>query len=181
MKRAISGLLALMAMVSLGGCASTAAGAASTPSASSIAENPYGGFQVDPPADDEIVLTVIGTETRDYTMPELEALDQVRSKLYEPFVKQTQVFEGVSLAALFEEAGITGDQTVSTIALNDYVYDDLASNFTGSKAILALSRDGKIIPMDQGGPIRIVIPNNQDYSEYLNAWNWSLRTVKVIE
>jgi hypothetical protein len=44
---------------------------------------------------------------------------------------------------------------------------------------LALSRDGEIIAMDQGGPIRIVFPNGQEYSDFLDAWNWSLRTIEV--
>lgn len=181
MRKIFLAAIALVALASLMGCSATPTQPSSSPSASSATENPYGGFPVDPPADDEVVLTVIGKETIEYTMPELEALEQVSATIYEPFVKQTQTFEGVELATLFEAAGIASSEKVSTVALNDYVYDDLASKFTNSKAILALKRDGSIIQMDQGGPVRIVFPNNQDYSDFLNAWNWSLRTIEVVK
>ena len=179
MKKLGAVLLALVIGATLSGCSSSAVGAASTPSASAAVENPYGGFPVDPPADDEVVLTVTGTESIDYTMPELEALAQVESTINEPFVGLQQSFTGVELETLFEASGIELTDTVSTIALNDYKYDDAASAFVGSKGMLALTRDGSIIPMDQGGPIRIVFPNGQDYSDFLDAWNWSLRTIEV--
>lgn len=179
MKKISAVILALMVGATLSGCSTSEVGAANKPSPSATAENPYGGFPVDPPADDEIVLTVTGTETIDYTMPELEALAQVEVTISEPFVNLEQTFAGVELETLFEASGIELTDTVATIALNDYKYEDKGSAFVDSKGILALSRDGDIIAMDQGGPIRIVFPNGQEYSDFLDAWNWSLRTIEV--
>ena len=65
-------LLALLVGATLSGCSAGAAGASSSSSSSSateaVAENPYGGFPVDPPADDEVVLTVTGTTCLLYTL-----------------------------------------------------------------------------------------------------------------
>ena len=181
MKKISAVALAILLGATLSGCSASAQGAATEASPSATAENPYGGFPVDPPADDEVVLTVTGTTSIDYTMPDLEALAQVEATIDEPFVNLEQSFVGVELETLFEASGIESTDEVATIALNDYNYKDKASAFTGSKAILALSRDGSIIPMDQGGPIRIVFPNGQEYSDFLDAWNWSLRTIEVIK
>ena len=180
MKNAIKLLAATLLVGLLSACSTaTAQPATTTPSAS--ATNPYGGFPVDPPADNEVVLTVTGTKTIDYTLPQLKALTQVEATIDEPFVNKQQSFTGVELNTLFEASGISATDKVSTVALNDYKYEDVASKFTASKGILALTRDSEIIPMDQGGPIRIVFPADQDYSKYLDAWNWSLRTIEVIK
>jgi hypothetical protein len=182
MKKVAAAFLALVIGASLAGCSSSATGKAletSTPSASATEENPYGGFPVDPPADTEVVLTVSGTKSIELTMPKLKAMAQVEAKIFEPFVKKTQTFKGVELKTLFAEAGIVPADKLTTVALNDYSYKDTASNFIDSNAILALARDGEIIPMDQGGPIRIIFPDGNPYSDFLDAWNWSLRTIEL--
>jgi hypothetical protein len=43
-----------------------------------------------------------------------------------------------------------------------------------------VSRDGQPIAMDEGGPIRLVFGPKSKYFTYLDAWNWSLRTIKVV-
>ncbi len=178
-------LLALLVGATLSGCSAGAAGAASSTSESSateaVAENPYGGFPVDPPSDDEVVLTVTGAESVDYTIPELRALAETEVEIYEPFVKENQTFVGVNLGTLFEASGIEATDEVLTIALNDYRYQDKASAFTASNGVLAVERNGEIIPMDAGGPIRIIFPDGNEYPDYLDAWNWSLRSIEVAE
>jgi hypothetical protein len=71
------------------------------------------------------------------------------------------------------------DQQIATIALNDYRYTDSVKAFTASNGLLAVSRDGAPIPMDQGGPIRIVFPEDTPYFSFLDAWNWSLRSIEL--
>lgn len=184
MKKIVTIGLALILGATLSGCSDSAIGKSiesTSPSASATAENPYGGFPVDPPADTEVILTVSGPKTINYTLPQLKALEQVEVTIFEPFVKKTQSFSGVELKTLFDAAGIQPGDKISTVALNDYSYKDTAAKFTESNGLLALSRDGDIIPMDQGGPIRIVFPDDKPYSDFLDAWNWSLRTIEVVK
>lgn len=168
-------------VLALAGCTSSSAGEISE-SAPAATENPYGGFAVDSPAADEIILTVKGpNETDEYSLTDLAALVAEPVSIIEPFVKKEQTFNGVPLATLFEAAGIKATDKVSTVALNEYVFDDLAGKFTESKALVAIDRDGAEIPMDQGGPIRIVFPAGTKYFSFLDAWNWSLRTIEVVK
>lgn len=181
MKKITTVFIGALVTLALAGCTSSSAleNAGASPAAT---ENPYGGFAVDSPAADEIILTVIGpNETDEYSITDLKELAIEPISIMEPFVKVEQSFTGVPLATLFEAAGIQATDKVSTVALNEYVYDDLASNFTASKGLLAIDRDGAEIPMDQGGPIRIVFPAGTKYFSFLDSWNWSLRTIEVVK
>ena len=183
MKKVSIAILGALLVSGLSGCAASPAESATheSPKAQAL-ENPYGGFPVEPPAADEIVLTIVGPkETDEYTMNQLEKLVTDPVTIFEPFVKAEQTFSGVPLKTLFEAAGISSNDKISTLALNAYKYDDTAGNFTSNRGILALRRGSQLIPMDQGGPIRIIFPTNTKYFSFLDAWNWSLRSIKVIE
>jgi hypothetical protein len=146
-----------------------------------VDEEIYGGFPVDPPAPDEVVLTLEGNLRIELTMAELEGLAVDEVTLDEPFVRRRETFRVIPLAELFALAGIEDGQTVQTIALNDYRYADSVSALLGAQALLAVARDGAPIPMDAGGPIRIVFADDSSYAQTLDAWNWSLRTIRVAE
>jgi hypothetical protein len=163
--------------VALVGCSSETT---ETSEETTVAENPYGGFPVDPPAPDEVVLTVTGTSSRDYTMSELEDLATSEITIMEPFAQRTETFRGVPLTDLFSESGLQPEQQVATIALNDYRYADSVDAFVSSDGVLAVSRNGGPIPMDQGGPIRIIFPEGSHYYSFLDAWNWSLRSIEPV-
>lgn len=141
----------------------------------------YGGFAIDPPASDEVVLTLVGARTVELTMGELDALAQREITIVEPFLSSTQTFRVVPLAVLLDLAGITPRETVDTIALNDYRYRDDVRALLDAEALLAVARDGTAIPMDAGGPIRLVYDTASPYYGFLDAWNWSLRRVEVVD
>lgn len=168
--------IAASTLILLTGCA--AAPAEPTPTAA--AENPYGGFPVDPPADDEIVLTITGATTLDLTYAEVIDLATVDLTIEEPFVNQTQSFSGIPFADLFALAGIEPSDTVDTVALNDYHYPDSAQTFLDASAVLAVLRDGEPIPMDQGGPLRVIFADDSSYVDVLDAWNWSIRSIVIL-
>ena len=174
---AISVISVVSLTVALVGCS---AETTETSEETAVEENPYGGFPVDPPAPDEVVLTVTGSSSRDYTMSELEGMAATEVTIMEPFAKRTETFRGLPLATLFDENGLGPDQVVATIALNDYQYPDSVEAFTSSDGILAVSRNGEPIPMDQGGPIRIIFPEDTPYYSFLDAWNWSLRSIEPV-
>jgi hypothetical protein len=140
----------------------------------------YGGFPVDPPAPDEVVLTLEGRRTVELTMAELDELAVQQVTFVEPFVKVEQTFRVVPLADLLTLAGIDPRDTVDTIALNDYRYRDSVRALLDADALLAVARDGSSIPMNAGGPVRLVFDRDSGYHDFLDAWNWSLRSIRVV-
>lgn len=162
----------------LAGCSAPAEAPAPTASAD---ESAYGGFAIDPPAADEVVLTIEAGRTVDFTYAELQALATVEIEIVEPFVEQRQSFTGVPLADLLGVAEVPADARIETIALNDYRYADTVGQWVDNDALLAVLRDGELIPMDQGGPIRIVFAEDSPAYELLDAWNWSLRSIVVVD
>ena len=177
----VSIVIVLLVAVACGGSESTTT-TAPAGDAPSTTENPYGeALAVDPPGPDEVVLTVTGPAgSQTYTMDQLREAATTTISVDEPFVKQRIEFTGVPMATLFDSAGITGDTVVNTVALNDYAYDAPASVFTDSDAIIAVGQAGGDIPVDQGGPIRVVFPDGTAGATNLDAWNWSIERIEVV-
>jgi hypothetical protein len=188
-----------VALLVLSGCAS-ASGAASTSTVSSSASsvvtapssgaagpsasstNPYGEMTIDPAGPHDPVLTVTGGRhgALSLTLAGLEALGTTAITVDEPFVKRRESFTGVPMSAVLDRAGISGTTRINTHALNDYDYANIASAFTDSHALIATHVDGAAIPLDQGGPIRIVFPDGTPLSDVLDAWNWSLQSIAPV-
>jgi hypothetical protein len=156
---------------------SSTAAASASPSAS----NPYGVLAVDPPGPTEPVLTLHGGSagTVTMTLAQLEALGTTTITVDEPFVKQRLSFTGVPMSAVLARAGIQAGAYVTTRALNDYDYANVASAFTDSNALIATRRGDGPVPFDAGGPIRIVFPDGSTMSSVLDAWNWSIASIDV--
>ena len=171
--------VALSLLALLAGCSSASTKTATaTPSPS--ASNPYGaGCKVDPPKATDVVLTVTGATSHAYTMGELTSLATKTIDIYEPFVKARQTFAVVSMTDLLNTAGFKPAQKVETLALNDYAFVDTAAHFIDNNAYIAISRNAADIPMDQGGPIRIVFEDSSAYAKNLDAWNWSLKSIGI--
>ena len=168
----------------LAGCSTASDGpsqGSSSPTASPSASStsPYGTLTIDPAGPDDPVLEVDGGSSghQSFTMVQLEALGTTTITVDEPFVKKRQSFTGVPLSTILTKAGIAGGVKITTHALNDYDYANVASAFTGSEAIIATQRDAARIPLDQGGPIRLVYPDGTPMSGVLDAWNWSLASI----
>ena len=109
-------LLALTASIALAlaGCTSLVPEAAPTPPPAD--ESVYGGFDVDLPAEDEVVLTVTGARTLEYTYGELLERATLEITIVEPFVRDTQSFSGIRLAELFDEAGVRPEEPCLALA-----------------------------------------------------------------
>jgi len=184
--------VALAAVVGLSACSTTgsstsptspAAPATSGETAAATA-NPYGSPPpVDPPGPHDSVMKVLGgtNGTKDYTLSQLEAVGTLQTvTIYEPFRKTQQTFKAIALKDLLTAAGISDNQYIDTLALNNYKYDDLAGKLTSSDALIATQVDGGPIPIDQGGPIRLIFKDGTPESTNLDAWNWSLMQISVI-
>ena len=147
--------------------------------ASPSASNPYGSVTVDPLGPNDPVLTVSGGSAGaiSLTMAQLEGLGTKTVMVDEPFIKQRLAFTGVPMSAVLAKAGISAGARLTTKALNDYEYSNLASAFVGSEALIATRRGNSPVPFDAGGPIRLIYPDGSSLSGVLDAWNWSLASI----
>lgn len=142
--------------------------------------NPYGGAKVSPPAPTETILVIAkGGVTKKLSMNNLMAMKSTTLTIHEPFVKKVQSFQVISLKSIFALASISGKDKVQTIALNDYIYTNTAASFLSANGYLAITRGGKAIGYDQGGPIRIIFPDKSKWAKFLDPWNWSLKKISV--
>ena len=136
----------------------------------------------------EVVLTVtgdIGTANKgkklELDLASLEKMRQVQVEAAEPFLKRRVTFEGVLLSDLLTVAGVPDSaSTVSLTALDDYKVDFKVSDVRSSQMLLATRADGKHMPVDRSGPIRIVFPDSSTLGRNPDLWIWSVSSMKVV-
>ena len=91
----------------------------------------------------------------------LEAIGQATIVTRTPWIDGVSTYEGVPLQALMEAVGASGD-TVTAIALNDYVTTIPLSDFAEHGAILALRFNGEYMSVRDKGPLFIIYPFDSD-------------------
>jgi hypothetical protein len=142
--------------------------------------NPYGTPSVDPAGPNEVIFTISKSEKKiTFTAAKLAKLNSSTISIYEPFLKKRQKFTVIPIKTFFGLVGVTSKDKVFTTALNDYVYSNTASKFLAAGTFIAIKREGKDIPYDQGGPLRIVFADKSTWAKNLDAWNWSLESISV--
>ena len=109
----------------------------------------------------------------------LAKLGLVQVRVYEPWVRQTLDFRGVWLADLLKVAGAAADvSTVRVTALDDYFVDLQMTDIQAGGILLATEAgDGTQIPIEKGGPTRIVFLNGVRAGANADQWIWSLKTI----
>jgi hypothetical protein len=120
-----------------------------------------------------------GALALDRSIIERMGVEQVR--LYEPWTKETLDFRGVWLRDLLAVAGAAPDAaTVHIVALDDYAVDLTMADVRAGGIMLAV-RDGAgaQIPVDKGGPTRIVFMNGVKAGENADQWVWSLKSIDI--
>jgi hypothetical protein len=135
----------------------------------------------------EVVLTVtgdIGTANKgkklELDLASLEQMRRVRVEAAEPFLKRRVMFEGVLLSDLLAVAGVPSSASkVSMTALDDYKVDFKLDDVRSSQMLLATKADGKHMPVDRSGPIRIVFPDSSSLGRNPDLWIWSVASMKV--
>lgn len=143
-------------------------------------KNPYGISTVDPAGPNEVIFTVSkGNRKSEFAYARIQKMKSKTISIYEPFLKKRQKFTVIPLKNFFSLVGISGQDKVMTIALNDYIYTNTAAQFISAGAYIAIKRDGIDIPYDQGGPLRIIFADDSRWAKNLDAWNWSLATIRV--
>jgi hypothetical protein len=135
----------------------------------------------------EVVLTVSGDigaankgKTLELDLASLEQMRRVRLEAAEPFLKRRVTFEGVLLSDLLAVADVPDTaSTVSLTALDDYKVDFKVADVRSSQMLLATKADGKHMPVDRSGPIRIVFPDSSSLGRNPDLWIWSVASMKV--
>jgi hypothetical protein len=135
----------------------------------------------------EVVLTLtgdIGTANKgsklELDLASLEKMRRVRVEAAEPFLKRRVTFEGVLLSDLLAVAGVPSSASkVSMTALDDYKVDFKLDDVRSSQMLLATKADGKHMPVDRSGPIRIVFPDSSSLGRNPDLWIWSVASMKV--
>lgn len=87
----------------------------------------------------------------------LEALGTDRFMTSTPWYGGQVLFEGVRMQRLMQAVGAAG-QTVTAVALNDYVTELPIADFEAYGTLLALKRDGNYMPVRDKGPLFVVYP-----------------------
>ena len=120
-----------------------------------------------------------GTVVLDVATIERLGVRQIRT--YEPWVKQTLDFRGVRLADLLAVvAPATGATKVHIVAHDDYSVDVTMEEARAGGVLLATrSGDGAALPVDAGGPTRIVFQTGSASAANPDQWIWSLKTIDV--
>ncbi|UIJ74140.1 molybdopterin-dependent oxidoreductase [Aurantimonas sp. HBX-1] len=129
----------------------------------------------------KIASTNVG-DTAQFDRAMLEALGTVSFETRTPWREGISTFEGVPLEALMTAVGARGE-TVTAIALNDYVTSIPISDFARFGTILALKWDGEYMTVRDHGPLFIVYPYDSDpelqNQTYFGRSAWQLRQLVV--
>jgi hypothetical protein len=142
------------------------------------------------PAMADTVLTVTGDVTETATGPkwhfeesDLRALPLVQFETDTIWTEGTQVFEGVSLAALLSHVGASDGNLLATAA-NDYTVTIPTSDAVENGPIIAYLRNGEKMSLRDKGPLWIVYPfaGNDAYKteEYYSRSIWQLDRIEVV-
>ncbi len=111
----------------------------------------------------------------------LDRLGVLEVGVYEPWVKQNLEFQGVWLADVLTAARVEPDaRSLHLTALDDYQIDLTVAEVRAGGVFLATRRgDGTTIPVEEGGPTRIVFTGAGAAAVSPDQWIWSLKTIDV--
>lgn len=110
----------------------------------------------------ETLLTIVaGGETHTYDRDELMALEAAEFTTSTPWTTGPQHFQGVLLADVLEDAGIS-DGTIRATALNEYAMDlevgDIQPDAEGYGPMIAYLVNGAEMSVRERGPLWLVWP-----------------------
>ena len=111
----------------------------------------------------------------------LDELGLVQVDVYDPWVKKEIRLRGTWLQDLIEVAEPTsGAQTVHFKALDDYQIDlSLADVRAGGILLATRAGDGSPIPIQDGGPARIVFVGDVPAGASADQWIWNITMIDV--
>ncbi len=112
----------------------------------------------------------------------LESIGSATIRSQTPWYEQPVEFEGVPMQALMDYVGAKGTEVTLT-ALNDYQSTVPMTDFEQFGAILAMKRDGQVMPIRDKGPLWLVYPydSNPDLNtdKYYSRSVWQIKEMNV--
>ena len=129
----------------------------------------------------DVVLTVVpeGDAPVDWDIDALRMLPQQQLTLFEPFIDQERTFSGPLWWDVLRASGVEPGRDVDLIALDDYTASLPADREVLAQTLLAVTDQGERIPIDAGGPVRLVYPDGDPLADNPNNWIWSIRRAEV--
>jgi len=138
--------------------------------------------------DDRVLLTVTGrispanAQSRlQLDQGDLDRLGLLEVNVYDPWVKQRITVQGTWLVDLIDLARpAPGASSLHLHALDDYQVDLSLADVRARKVFLATrTGEGVPIPIDQGGPTRVVFTDDVAAAFSADQWIWSIDTIDV--
>jgi hypothetical protein len=121
-----------------------------------------------------------GAETVAVDFATLDGLADKTYSVVEPFEKKMIDFSGVELWSVLAASGVpTTAKTVLLTALDDYKVELSVADLRAGGVILATRADSELIPLDHGGPMRVIFLENVEAGRNPDQWIWSLAHVVV--
>jgi hypothetical protein len=112
----------------------------------------------------------------------LDAIGTVKLTTQTPWSDHPTEFEGVSMRALMAFVGASGTEVVAS-ALNDYESEIPMTDFERYDVVLAMKRDGELMPIRDKGPLFIVYPFDSDpdlrTEQYYSRAVWQVKELNV--
>lgn len=180
--RRFGALLAAMALAAGGAACNDDAGAVA---ATVVSEGE--SFADVPAPEGDTVLTITGAtgtpndgDAISFDLATLERLRLEEWTLPEPFLDRDATFVGVPVEDLLSVVGIPdGAQSVRMVALDEYEIVMTIEDLTTGGVMVAVADDVEegTIPVERGGPIRIVFAGDDPSADNPDLWIWSLRTM----
>lgn len=173
--RAATAAVALSTALTLVGCSET-------PDPTPVESLPAAFDDGVPAPAGEVVLTLETDDaTVEWDLATLEELPLHELELFEPFVEEDLRFTGPLWIDVLRASGVELEEgrAVELVALDEYVSVVPADLDALEGVMLATREEGEAIPLERGGPIRLVYPPDNETGKNLNAWIWSIVSGEV--
>ena len=123
-----------------------------------------------------------GEDKASFDLAMLESIGIAKIKTTTAWTEGTPQFEGVSLKALLDRIGASGD-TITAVALNDYKVEIPIADFSRYPVILAYRMNGDLLRIRDKGPLWIIYPQDDlpalKTKETQSKWVWQIKELRV--
>ncbi|WP_282154331.1 molybdopterin-dependent oxidoreductase [Ruegeria atlantica] len=132
----------------------------------------------------EITTTGSNAATNEFSLQDLDAMDQVTFSTSTIWTDDEVTFSGVPLKALLTELNTDGT-SIEMVALNDYKVTMPLAELENDAPIIATRMDGETMSVRDKGPYWVVFPYDQDpkyRTETIYTFSiWQLKHLKVVD
>jgi hypothetical protein len=138
----------------------------------------------------QTILTVLGPDQvviREYSLNDLDALEQTVFETENPYIDGLSTFSGPSLELIVDKTGYPDPASgfITLTAINDYQVKLPVTDFRSYDVMLATRRDGEEMSLRDKGPIWVIYPMSDNLELQDPVYNgrlvWQLKSLQVVE